>query len=376
MRAVLLLSSFFCLSIFRAAAIEPAPANDQALFLAGLPVRESPLTPLSLSNAWAEHATSFDAAWAKLQKRQLSPIGAWSAEFLGNIVRDRAPVFYPFSGPDFLYAHAFFPNADTYVLCGIEPVGGLPDVNRLPAEALAPALETLRQSLDDVLNFSFFITKKMRVDFTQTQLTGTLPVLYVFLARSGCHVDDVTLVGLDNTGQLVEGKSTTPGVRIRFTRPGAQTPQTLYYFSSDLSDGAASRGGFLKWCGTLGEGRAFLKAASYLMHGGNFNTIRSFLLSRCNSIVQDEAGLPIKAYDPNRWTLRLFGAYPGPIEIFKEHTQPQLMDLYRVSNAPRLSFGFGYRWQPSESTLIVASKKEGAPPSGNSAAPETSAPPQ
>jgi hypothetical protein len=52
------------------------------------------------------------------------------------------------------------------------------------------------------------------------------------------------------------------------------------------------------------------------------------------------------------------------------------MDLYRVSNAPRLSFGFGYRWQPSESTLIVASKKEVAPPSGNSAAPETSAPPQ
>jgi hypothetical protein len=88
MRAVLLLSSFFCLAIFRATAVEPASPNDQALFLAGLPVRESPLTPLSLSNAWAEHATSFDAAWAKLQKRQLAPIGAWSAEFPGDIVRD------------------------------------------------------------------------------------------------------------------------------------------------------------------------------------------------------------------------------------------------------------------------------------------------
>jgi hypothetical protein len=372
MRAVLLSLSFFCLLIFRAAAVEPASPNDQALFLAGLPVRESPLAPLSLSNAWAEHATSFDAAWAKLQKRQLAPIASWSAEFLGDLVRDRAPVFYPFSGPDFLYAHAFFPNADTYVLCGIEPVGGLPDVSRLPGETLAPALAALRQSLDDVLNFSFFITKKMRVDFTQTQLTGTLPVLYVFLARSGCHVDDVTLVGLDNTGRLVEGKSTTPGVRIRFTRPGAQTPQTLYYFSSDLSDGAASRGGFLKWCDTLGEGRAFLKAASYLMHGGNFNTIRAFLLSHCKTIVQDEAGLPIKAYDLNRWSLRLFGAYPGPIEIFQEHTQPQLMELYRVSNAPKLSFGFGYRWQPAESTLIVASKKEPGPAPVENPAPQTS----
>ncbi len=376
MRAAALFFPLLCFVTLQASAIEPAPTNDQALFLAGLPVRESPLTPLSLSNAWVDHATSFDAAWGKLQKRQLSPIAAWSAEFLGDLVRDRAPVFYPFSGPDFLYAHAFFPNADTYVLCGIEPVGSLPDVSRLTGEALAPALEGLRQSLDDVLNFSFFITKKMRVDFAQTQLTGTLPVLYVFLARSGCRVDEVQLVGLDNAGRLMEGKSTTPGVRIRFTRSGASTPQTLYYFSSDLSDGAASRGGFLKWCSTLGEGRAFLKAASYLMHGGNFDTIRSFLLSRCKSIVQDEAGLPIKAYDPNRWTLRLFGAYPGPIEIFKEHTQPQLMDLYRVSNAPRLTFSFGYRWQPSESTLIVASKKETDPPSVNSPAREVSEPRQ
>ena len=376
MRVAALFFPLLCFLALQASAIDPAPPNDQALFLAGLPVRESPLSPLSLSSAWVDHATSFDAAWGKLQKRQLSPIAAWSAEFLGEIVRNRAPVFYPFSGPDFLYAHAFFPNADTYVLCGIEPVGSLPDVSRLAGEAVAPALEGLRQSLDDVLNFSFFITKKMRVDFAQTQLTGTLPVLYVFLARSGCRVDDVTLVSLDNAGRLVEGKSTTPGVRIRFTRSGATTPQTLYYFSSDLSDGAASRGGFLKWCGTLGEGRAFLKAASYLMHGGNFDTIRAFLLSRCNRIVQDEAGLPIKAYDPNRWTLRLFGAYPGPIEIFREHTQPQLTELYRVSNAPRLSFGFGYRWQPSESTLIVASKKEVVPPSGNSTAPETSAPRQ
>ena len=32
-------------------------------------------------------------------------------------------VFYPFSGADFLYPITIFPNADTYVLCGLEKIG-------------------------------------------------------------------------------------------------------------------------------------------------------------------------------------------------------------------------------------------------------------
>ena len=35
----------------------------------------------------------------------------------------KATMFYMFSGPDFLYADTFFPNASTYILCGIEPMG-------------------------------------------------------------------------------------------------------------------------------------------------------------------------------------------------------------------------------------------------------------
>jgi len=32
-------------------------------------------------------------------------------------------MYYMFSGPDFLYAYTFFPNANTYILAGLEPVG-------------------------------------------------------------------------------------------------------------------------------------------------------------------------------------------------------------------------------------------------------------
>jgi hypothetical protein len=47
-------------------------------------------------------------------------------------------MFYMFSGPDFLYAQTFFPNADTYILCGIEPIGAIP-THESPARS-APLL--------------------------------------------------------------------------------------------------------------------------------------------------------------------------------------------------------------------------------------------
>ena len=51
-------------------------------------------------------------------------------------------MLYMFSGPDFLYATSFFPNAATYVLAGLEPVGQIPDLiglrGRTILEAEAP----------------------------------------------------------------------------------------------------------------------------------------------------------------------------------------------------------------------------------------------
>ena len=105
------------------AAAQAADADATAKFLAGLPVRGTALEALGTDPAWADHAISFDAAWQKREERQLSKVRPWAQTFLGNAYTARGPMFYFFSGPDFLYAYAFFPNARTYLLCGTEPVG-------------------------------------------------------------------------------------------------------------------------------------------------------------------------------------------------------------------------------------------------------------
>jgi hypothetical protein len=324
-----------------AAALLAAPAlyaqasvNDTARFLAGLPVGgSSPLAPLMQDQAWKQHAGYFNTAWNKLELRQLSKVRAWGE---GNLRGRGGNLFYMFSGPDFLYANAFFPGAHNYVMCGIEPVGAVPDVSKL---ALGPALYQIEGSLNSVLNYSFFQTKQMRQDFSSTQLNGTIPVLMVFLARCGKTVLNVT-------------PQAPHGIRIDFNGG------SLYYFSQDLSNGAVERSGLLSFCSRLGRGDALLKSASYLPPENQFSTIRNFLLNQCDMVVQDDTGIPYHDFDPGHWQVRLYGNYQPPIDIFKQFFQPDLADAYAHSHTEDLPFGIGYRgWDPKKSALIVARRR-------------------
>jgi len=339
-------------------AAERASADDTARLLAGMqPSAASPLMAYTHEGSWQRHAKRFDTAWAGLEKRQLGKIRAWSNE---HIPQPQPVVYYMFSGPDFLYANAFFPDASTYVLSGLEPVGRIPDVEGLSRGRLAGEVGRLQHSLNSVLSFSFFITKKMKHELRGGRLGGTLPILYVFLARSGKTIDDVSLVALDADGTVQpedEGKtrSRAHGAKIAFT--GADGKKgTLYYFSTDVSDGGFDRSGFEAFCDKLGRGDSLLKSASYLMHSGNFSKVRDFVLAHSDAIVQDDSGIPVRYFKPDEWRLYPFGNYLGPISIFPRRYQRDLRALYRKERAAPLAFGIGYRWRPRQSNLLLAVK--------------------
>lgn len=338
-----------------------ATADDNARVLAGLaPSAGSPLEPLTRDAAWQAHARYFDKAWADLERRQLGKIRAWSARH----VPDRSPVvFYMFSGPDFLYADAFFEGAQTYVLSGLEPVGTVPDLTALPQRTLGAELRGLQHSLNSVLAFSFFITKKMKTELRDGRLTGTLPILYTFLARSGKTVRETTLVSLNPDGTVtpLDGpieKGASPGVKILFSS-GSGAEQTLYYFNTDLSNWGLKTSGFLAFCKGLGQGDSLVKSASYLMHSDGFSTVRDFLVESSAALVQDDSGVPLRFFDEADWRLAAFGRYMKPIGIFSPKTyQPRMRDLF--ARAEPLDFGIGYRWRPKESNLLLAVRGAGA----------------
>jgi hypothetical protein len=332
--------------------------NDVARFLAGMPVPEnSPLAPLTRDPAWQEHAAFFEKEFSKLNLRQLQKLHAWQETYLPESLQAIPVVFYMFSGPDFLYVDQFFPKASVYVLCGKESMGPPPDPLRIAN--LASALGNLENAMKSSLETTYFITKDMKVDLQQQNLNGVLPILYAYIARADKSITNVSVGSLNGSGGFQEGaRGSIPGVRIRYSDNQSGNSQTLYYFTTDISDGGIkSTPGFLKFCQRLGIGAGFLKSSSYLMFENGFGTIRNFILDHSNMIAQDDSGIPIAYFDPNKWHLRLFGVYLGPIELFKQHFQPRLKELFAQSNPLPIEFGFGYRWNWKEANLIVAERK-------------------
>src|SRR6202451_3978931 len=131
-------------------AADTATANDTARFLAGMqPSADSPLTPLTKNPSWQRHARFFDETFGRLEQNQISKIRAWAD---ANLAAPRPTMFYMFSGPDFLYADAFYPSATTYVLSALEPVGSVPDLTRTPY--LGSTLSDIEHSMSSILRFS------------------------------------------------------------------------------------------------------------------------------------------------------------------------------------------------------------------------------
>lgn len=337
------------------AADQPS-ADDIARFLAGLPVDPvSPLAPAMRDGAWREHARVLSSTWERLELGQLRNIRRWSQTRLD---KPHETLFYMFSGPDYLYANAFFPKARTIVMCGLEPTGPVPTIagRRSPVEGLSQ----LRASLGSVLNLSFFRTIEMQATLGQNAYRGTLPLLYIFLARAGMSIEHVTLFDIDEDGAAVrpgEGspKGAAQGVRIGFVDKQGEAG-TLFYVRTDVANSGLGKSGFLDFLGQFGRGDAFLKSASFLMHSDSFSRIRAFLLANAQRVVQDDSGIPVVHFRPNDWKLRPFGRYLGPIDLFASHYQPRLAELYRRANSAGIDFGIGYRYQPSESNLLVADR--------------------
>ena len=326
-----------CSSAF---AQKEASLDETARLLAGLPVT-GPLSAFTQDQRWQGHAAAMDKAWKTKEYFQLGPIATWMSSHASEYYGSTDTMYYMFSGPDFLYAYAFFPNASTYILAGLEPVGQVPNVTSLNADMLNANLDALRNSMSTLLTTHYFVTEEMKSELGRSNLTGTVPIIYVFLARLGCTVLDTAYV-----------HSPAEGVKITFDHNGRT--QTLYYFKTDLSGGNS---GFLRWCGGHGIGVSLIKAASYLMHNEGFSGVRNFLLDHSSCIVQDDSGIPLRAFGKD-WPLEFYGRFIPHGEKFGKYDQQALAEIYhRNPPPPELGFAFGYWWQAERGLLILARRK-------------------
>ncbi len=330
-----------------------APFNDTARVLAGLPASGRDYFPEIRNNpSWANHKAKLDRLWADFGSRHEAPIRSWASSQIGDLQSSGA-LFYPFGGPDFLYANAFFPRTETIVLCGLESCEPLPSLSQLGAGEVSSSMDGLTTSIKTAMQFSFFITKDMRHDLVNTRFKGVLPLILTFMARSGQRVESVDFVRLDGNGQPVVASSGN-GLLIRGYGPNGGAKR-VFYFRQDLSDGGLSPGSpLLRFVSSLGRPPAFVKSASYLMHEEGFHNIRNYLINNCRGIVQDPSGVPYRNLVASGADVRLYGNYQGTLDMFRSHQQQDLINAYQQGQTQPLNFGIGYLYQPTRTSLMVA----------------------
>ncbi len=321
--------------------------NEVARMFAGLPG----------SSASVYHQQQMESLWRTHEWARGQRVRAWASSEIRDLQGHRA-LFYPFSGPDYLFAHELFPQAETYILCGLEPAESLPDLRGLSAGEIEAGLDTLRTALNSIMNAGYFVTVDMRRDLVASRFRGTLPILLAFLARTGATVDSVDIVRIDGAGNAVlagAAQGAAPGLMIRFHQ-GLGGMKRLFYFRQDLSNSGTRPGGpFLTFVSKQGYPPALVKSASYLMHQDSFSTIRNHLVRSTSGLVQDPSGVPWRSLLGSGLSLSLYGNYQGTLGIFSQQ-QPDLIAAYRSGRYPAqpVDFGFGYLFDPERTSIVVA----------------------
>lgn len=330
-----------------------AHADHVARFMAGLPQLDpsSPYKALENQRAWRAHKEAMDKHWSGFEAERLSAMRAWQRDTLGPMSADHLPLFYPFSGPDFITAHVLYPDAPRYVLVALESVRYPPDFFAMTPPYLWKSLRQMVHALRDLYQVGYFITSHMQRDLVQRAAEGAVPSLYILLARSGHEVLSARRVSLRPSGELYEVDGFRRGMvramRLRFKKRGTDSVQELIYFDRNLKDNAlVSTPEFEAYIRGLGPTNTFVKAASYLMATKSFSRVRALVLEVSQTLFQDDTGVPLRELKTSDWKVSLFGEYTWPISGFGRYThQPELMARYQASDPStlqRLPFKMGY----------------------------------
>lgn len=342
------------------ASIEPVKRlNSLARFCSGLPVdRESDLYDLTRTDDWAKFAAGENARWEAFKKTR-ERITTWAGAELSPLKTANPNVSYPFGGPDIVFPCLMRPEAPLYVLVGLEPVGSPPGTEAIRSLPLGKFLEQYSVALDDIIRLSFFRRLDMETELSTPAIDGVLPIFMVLLARMNREIVSVERGVLNHKGDFVDTDK-TPGrkpraLRLVFRERGRKQTQTLVYLSQDLSNPAVdSNRGFHAYIEkNLTHCFGYVKSASYQMHKPIFLSIAKLILDVSDVVLEDDSSLPYRLFNPDVWSITLYGAYTKPIDLFKDFYQKDLFDAYAKGAKP-LNFHIGYGWK---SNLLLAVRK-------------------
>ena len=342
-------------------------ATATAQILAGItPNPADPaLARLLELDAWKEHQKWMMAQWSEVRGR-IKTVESWREQELKIANASKKTLLYPFSGPDFFNAYAFFPDHSRYVFFSLERPAALPDVEPVPVQQFAKLLTDVLGAFRDIFERNYFITSYMSKQLTSPWVRGTVPVMATMMAlmnRRIIRIEPLDLFpDLTKTYEPPDGqrpRMMLRGVRIEFSNPATASAQQLYYFSLDATDKALEfYPDFLNWVGQNRPASALIKSASYLLHDSQFSKTRAMVLDSADVLVQDDTGIPYRYISQSPWQVKLYGKYHKPIKPMAYGYQKDLDAAFKAKvQTNELPFPFGYHWRGSQGGLILANRE-------------------
>ena len=334
---------------------------ETARYFAALSLEEeSPLFAQTRVVTYPKFKEEMQKYWNAFRASTFEKIRKWQISEINDLTR--TTILYPFSGPDFLNVYAVYPDADTYIMIGLEKGGLIPKLEEMPEASLRKGLDMMVEGFRIYIGFNFYRTLGMEVDLDKSPFTGTLPHVMTQLAWLGFSPLSISSVEFTSGGEMV----TKPVSRGDFTqswqlecRSAAGKVMRIIYLSQDISnEGLQKAPGTKRWLESLPPVSGLFKAASYLPPRPAFTEITRICLSKMRAIVQDDSAIPYRMIK-DRYNVTVYGWYTGPHSLFPSYGQPDLNALYRNSTRRDLTFNFQYDRQDGTRNLMVARLKPG-----------------
>jgi hypothetical protein len=329
-----------------------------ARYIAG--VHDTNNDSLEQSEFWKLHAAKTDLRWRLLMQNVGTPISTWVKD--KNYLGSNAPktLMYPFAGGDFFYANLFYPNRDTVIMIGLEPVGGKFGAKDVEAAKLEDYLTTLDRCMFYPHKLGFFRTLSMDDDFAHELMNGTLHTFMFYLARNGFDLHYVEYFNVDAQGNsvAVEPGAEAKGMKIGYSNKSDKQARQLIYISQDISNTANKKSpGTINFLKQRGSVVSFFKAASYLMYKDYFSDITNVVLGQSKIILQDDSGMPFAAMKQGGFEAEVLGEYTKTINLFSNYFQKDMREEYVSKKPVKLPFTIGYNAEFGECNLQLGTKK-------------------
>ena len=332
-----------------------------AKFVAGIKTDDF-FADLQKKPFYNNHSTLTNNEWEKIKKLKITPISEWIRTSAVHSSNDTATLFYPFSGPDFLYGNAFFPKSKNYILLGLEQIGTLPDISKFSDLELNQYLGDIRYSLRYINKAGYFITSQMGNDLSKQNLDGVTHILLNYLAQTNHKIHSFSHVYIGDNGQIVESQNTHTagkinGIKFCFFSDDDTSLRNLYYFKVNVADDKIKQHPeFYTFLDKSGTKYTYIKSGSYILHDGRFVRLRKYIMNNSEKILQDDTGIPFWCFDGSNFDINLFGKYTRTIKDFKNYFQTDMADELKKQGNKTLPFYLGYTSWTNEGILLYANR--------------------